>query len=108
MTPAKRQLNQTEATMKKSILITGCSSGIGHCAAHLLQERGWIEIIGQRDSIGKPALWATTEQFLSDLQLTSLAELPPLTELGELILPEIPQLFGESEDASSASEPEPV
>ncbi len=73
-----------------------------------LQERGWIEIIGQRDSIGKPALWATTEQFLSDLQLASLAELPPLTELGELILPEIPELFGESEDASSAAESEPA
>ena len=73
-----------------------------------LQERGWIEIIGQRDSIGKPSLWATTDQFLSDLQLTSLAELPPLTELGELILPEIPELFSPNEEASSAAEPEPV
>ena len=73
-----------------------------------LQERGWIEIIGQRDSIGKPSLWATTEQFLSDLQLSSLAELPPLTELGELILPEIPELFGASEEISSTAEAEPV
>ena len=73
-----------------------------------LQERGWIEIIGQRDSIGKPSLWATTDQFLSDLQLTSLAELPPLTELGELILPEIPELFSPNEEASSTAEPEPV
>ena len=73
-----------------------------------LQERGWIEIIGQRDSIGKPSLWATTDQFLSDLQLSSLAELPPLTELGEFILPEIPELFGPSEEANSAAEPEPV
>ena len=72
-----------------------------------LQERGWIEIIGQRDSIGKPALWATTNQFLSDLQLTSLADLPPLTELGELILPEIPELFSPSEEASSAAKPKP-
>ncbi|ULJ65828.1 SMC-Scp complex subunit ScpB [Wielerella bovis] len=53
-----------------------------------LQERGWIEIIGQRDTIGKPALWATTKQFLADLQLETLADLPPLTELGELVLPE--------------------
>lgn len=53
-----------------------------------LQERGWIEVIGQRDSIGRPALWATTDAFLSDLQLTHLSELPPLTDLGSLVLPE--------------------
>lgn len=55
----------------------------------ILQERGWIEVIGQRDSIGRPSLWATTDIFLSDLQLNHLNELPPLTELGELILPDI-------------------
>ena len=54
-----------------------------------LQERGWIEIIGLRDTIGKPALWATTTQFLTDLQLNSLSDLPPLTELGELVLPDV-------------------
>lgn len=53
-----------------------------------LQERGWIEVIGQRDSIGRPALWATTAAFLSDLQLQDLSQLPPLTELGELVLPD--------------------
>ncbi|MDO4434195.1 MAG: SMC-Scp complex subunit ScpB [Alysiella sp.] len=53
-----------------------------------LQDRGWIEVIGQRDSIGRPSLWATTDTFLSDLQLDSLSDLPPLTELGELVLPE--------------------
>ncbi|MDO4878269.1 MAG: SMC-Scp complex subunit ScpB [Neisseria sp.] len=53
-----------------------------------LQDRGWIEIIGHRDSIGRPALWATTDAFLADLQLESLQQLPPLTELGELVLPE--------------------
>ena len=54
-----------------------------------LQERGWIEVIGQRDSIGKPLLWATTAAFLSDLQLGSLADLPPLTDLGALVLPDM-------------------
>ena len=54
-----------------------------------LQERGWIEVIGQRDSIGKPSLWATTAAFLSDLQLNSLADLPPLTDLGALVLPDM-------------------
>lgn len=53
-----------------------------------LQERGWIEAIGQRDTIGRPTLWATTETFLADLNLHSLEQLPPLTELGQLILPE--------------------
>ncbi|WP_274571289.1 SMC-Scp complex subunit ScpB [Neisseria leonii] len=66
-----------------------------------LQERGWIEVIGQRDSIGRPSLWATTDTFLSDLQLDSLAELPPLTELGELVLPD----WVESADGGTA-EPE--
>lgn len=54
-----------------------------------LQNRGWIEIISQRDSLGRPNLWATTTAFLSDLQLDDLSQLPPLTELGELIIPEI-------------------
>lgn len=54
-----------------------------------LQDRGWIEVIGHRDSVGRPALWATTNTFLSDLQLESLEDLPPLTELGELVLPDL-------------------
>lgn len=54
-----------------------------------LSERGWIEVIGQKDVIGRPALWATTPQFLVDLNLEQLADLPPLTELGELVLPEV-------------------
>lgn len=53
-----------------------------------LQDRGWIEIIGHRDSVGRPNLWATTTTFLTDLQLDDLNQLPPLTELGELILPD--------------------
>ncbi len=54
----------------------------------VLQDRGWIESIGQRESLGRPTLWATTLQFLSDFQLDSLHDLPPLTELGELIAPD--------------------
>lgn len=54
-----------------------------------LQDRDWIEVIGQRDSLGRPNLWATTTAFLSDLQLTDLSQLPPLTELGELVLPDL-------------------
>ncbi|MBR7003283.1 MAG: SMC-Scp complex subunit ScpB [Neisseriaceae bacterium] len=51
----------------------------------VLQERGWIEIVGQKEVAGKPNLWATTEQFLHDLRLKSLKELPPLEEIGQLI-----------------------
>jgi segregation and condensation protein B len=43
-----------------------------------LEERGWIEMIGQREAPGRPALFATTKTFLDDLGLRSLDELPPL------------------------------
>lgn len=47
----------------------------------LLEERGWIDTVGHRDVPGRPALLATTKQFLDDLGLTSLSELPPLQEM---------------------------
>lgn len=43
-----------------------------------LEERGWIEVLGHRDAPGKPALLGTTRQFLDDLGLKALDELPPL------------------------------
>lgn len=43
-----------------------------------LEERGWIEVIGHRESAGRPALFATTRQFLDDLGLGSLDQLPVL------------------------------
>lgn len=46
-----------------------------------LEDRGWIETIGHRDVPGRPALFATTRQFLSDLGLASLDHLPPLQQL---------------------------
>jgi segregation and condensation protein B len=46
-----------------------------------LEERGWIEEIGHRETPGRPALFATTKQFLDDLNLRSLEEMPPLEEL---------------------------
>ncbi|WP_306815261.1 SMC-Scp complex subunit ScpB [Limnobacter parvus] len=45
-----------------------------------LEDRGWIEAIGHRDAPGRPALWATTAQFLADLNLASLSELPALDD----------------------------
>lgn len=43
-----------------------------------LEDRGWIETIGYREAPGRPALYATTQQFLDDLGLASLDQLPPL------------------------------
>lgn len=43
-----------------------------------LEDRGWIEVIGHRDTVGRPALLATTRQFLDDLGLASLDQLPLL------------------------------
>src|SRR6476619_2787081 len=47
----------------------------------LLEDRGWIESIGQRDVPGRPSLFATTRQFLDDLGLASLDQLPPLQQV---------------------------
>ena len=47
-----------------------------------LEERGWIECIGHRETPGRPALFATTRSFLDDLGLRSLEELPPLAGQG--------------------------
>lgn len=53
-----------------------------------LEDRGWIDAIGHRDAPGRPALYATTKQFLDDLGLTSLVELPPLERApGEMVEP---------------------
>lgn len=41
------------------------------------EDRGWIEVIGHRDTVGRPALFATTRKFLDDLGLSALDELPP-------------------------------
>ena len=43
-----------------------------------LEDRGWVEVIGHRESIGRPALFATTRHFLDDLGLASLEQLPLL------------------------------
>jgi segregation and condensation protein B len=43
-----------------------------------LEDRGWVEVIGHRDAPGRPSLFATTKQFLDDLGLQSLDQLPLL------------------------------
>src|SRR5687768_5361038 len=48
-----------------------------------LEDRGWIEVIGHRETPGRPALFATTRQFLDDLGLESLDQLPVLDNPGQ-------------------------
>jgi len=45
-----------------------------------LEDRGWIDVIGHKETPGRPALYATTSSFLDDLGLRSLQELPPLED----------------------------
>jgi len=84
-----------------------------------LEDRGWIEVIGHRETVGRPALFATTRQFLDDLGLASLNQLPPLeasevqeSALGTLDFESLSQrLQGEGElpdAAESANDAPPV
>jgi segregation and condensation protein B len=50
-----------------------------------LENRGWIDIVGHRETPGRPALYATTRTFLDDLGLRSLQELPPLEEIAKTL-----------------------
>lgn len=54
-----------------------------------LEDRGWIEVIGHRQSVGRPALFATTKQFLDDLGIESLDQLPELGPLQEQVLEQL-------------------
>ena len=50
-----------------------------------LEQRGWIDVVGYREVPGRPALYATTKDFLNDLGLRSLQELPPLEEIARTL-----------------------
>ena len=64
-----------------------------------LESRGWIDIVGHRDTPGRPALFATTRRFLDDMGLRSLAELPALTEIEKIM---------DIVDASQTEQPVPA
>lgn len=55
-----------------------------------LESRGWIDVVGHRETPGRPALYATTKTFLDDLGLRSLQELPPLEEIAQTLQLEAP------------------
>ncbi len=69
-----------------------------------LESRGWIEVVGHRETPGRPALYSTTVGLLNDLQLRSLEELPPLQELGNLVVTEAPAQAGLLAQAAVPSE----
>ena len=50
-----------------------------------LEERGWVDVVGHRDTPGRPALMATTKKFLDDLGLRSVTELPPLEMMNQTL-----------------------
>ena len=57
---------------------------VGSNILKTLEDREWIKVVGRKEVPGRPMLYATTEQFLDDLNLKSLKELPPLPELASL------------------------
>lgn len=70
-----------------------------------LEDRGWVEVIGHRDAPGRPALFATTRQFLDDLGLASLSQLPTLDGMpvGQALLPGLDAEASEPGEADAAA-----
>ena len=67
-----------------------------------LEDRQWIEVVGHRETPGRPALYATTKTFLDDLGLASLADLPPLADLDSSHLLEMPDAPTKAAEAPHA------
>lgn len=77
-----------------------------------LEDRGWVEVIGHRDAPGRPALYATTKQFLDDLGLASLDELPllenPVQQVPDMESLALAQAFAIAEGAPTSDPVETV
>ena len=67
-----------------------------------LEDRQWVEVVGHRETPGRPALYATTKTFLDDLGLSALTELPSLAELDASHLLEIPDATTQAAEAQLA------
>jgi len=73
-----------------------------------LEARGWIDVVGHRETPGRPALYATTRKFLDDLGLRSLEELPPLEEIAKTLqLEPVPTAEAGVRPANSDPDAEP-
>lgn len=68
-----------------------------------LEARGWIDVVGHRETPGRPALYGTTKTFLDDLGLRSLEELPPLEEIAQTL--QYDPIAGEIRAEQDALEP---
>ena len=67
-----------------------------------LEDRQWVEVVGHRETPGRPALYATTKTFLDDLGLSALSELPSLAELDASHLLENPDATTQAAEAQLA------
>jgi segregation and condensation protein B len=71
-----------------------------------LENRGWIDIVGHRETPGRPAIYATTRRFLDDLGLRSLQELPRLEDIATTLqLEPAPVPVAEAPESAPDSEP---
>jgi segregation and condensation protein B len=75
-----------------------------------LEDRGWIEVIGHKDVVGRPSLFGTTKAFLNDFGLKTLEQLPEILVDENLTEPTSAQaeITFEAKDESTTSEPEPA
>jgi segregation and condensation protein B len=73
------------------------------------EDRGWIEVIGHRDTVGRPALFATTRRFLDDLGLAALEDLPPpeAPDARDLLAQALPTLQAAGYSSDNAADVSP-
>lgn len=69
-----------------------------------LLEHGWVRSVGHRDVPGRPALYATTKEFLDHFGMKSLEELPPLSDIQSLEIPELENVMPALGDEPEAQE----
>src|SRR3954469_23669466 len=82
--------------------------GVSTQIIQTLEARGWIDTVGHRETPGRPALYATTRQFLDARGLRSLEELPPLEEIAQtLSLEPVPTAEAGTRPANSEAAAEP-
>jgi segregation and condensation protein B len=83
--------------------------GVSTQIIQALETRGWIDVVGHRETPGRPALYATTTKFLDDLGLRSLEELPPLEEIAktlELVPAPAPEAEAAVRESHEETQPE--
>lgn len=78
--------------------------GVSQNIMRTLLEREWVKVVGYKEVPGKPALYATTKEFLDYFNLKSLNDLPPLPEIRALIEP---VLEGEVEEQMAPADSAP-